>query len=660
MRSVQKRLARIERPSALKYVDDLFAVSSGQSTDSVPHVQGMLPLNDGDYRMLFECSPLPMWVYDAVTFRFLAANDTAARLHGYSRSALLSMTLHDLLLPSQEADSWSWLGSQPDPAADGMATDVLRCRNRDGTVSEMEVLTRAIGFQGKPSGLMIAKGPLVSKCEEKGSLAIRAYRRRKENAAQRRRLEMRFQAVVDKMEGRLQEANARMSAILENMADAFVSVDRQWRYTYINAAAEKNLGRSRAELLGQDLRELDPNAVEFRQQYENAMADRVPIRFEAWTERWGVWTEVSAFPSAGGLSLFYRDITERKRAEKAVQESEERYRQLVELCPDAIYIRRDFRIVFVNTAALELFGASTPDQLLGKSIFDLAPPEFTRLIKARTYRMLKSHRTEALAEWKALRLDGTIRDIEVVSAPIETLEGPAILAVIRDITSRKQFERKILEAIEREQERIGQDLHDGLCQSLVATKYRVGQLELLLAREAHHRDMDEVKGIEQMLNEAIGNVRRVARGLSPIKLSGNGLAHALEELASITELAMRVRCSCRLPKRFSLSDDVIGNHLYRIAQEAVQNAMKHGHPKMILIRLTHGANQLTLSVEHDGVGFSGEAAVNGGMGLNNMKVRAAMIGATLEIRQRKHGGTIVVCSLHSVPGKKEAGYVTRQ
>jgi signal transduction histidine kinase len=255
---------------------------------------------------------------------------------------------------------------------------------------------------------------------------------------------------------------------------------------------------------------------------------------------------------------------------------------------------------------------------------------------------------------KILRADGITRDIEVISAPIETAGGRAILSVMRDITDRKQLEREILHAVEREQERIGQDLHDGLCQLLVATKYRVAMLERMLIRESYNR---EAFGIEHMLNEAINLARGLARGLNPLKLSGNGLAHALEELASNTQASKLVRCAFRCPVPITVPSHAVANHLYRIAQESVQNAMKHGNAKKISIALRTAGNRLMLTVKDDGNGLPDGAGAIDGAGLNNMKTRAAMIGATLKISRRRGGGTAVACTFNPALTRNHANAV---
>jgi PAS domain S-box-containing protein len=341
------------------------------------------------------------------------------------------------------------------------------------------------------------------------------------------------------------------------------------------------------------------------------------------------------------LARIAEDITAGKESERALRESEQHYRQLIELCPDALYIRHDFNFTFVNSAALRLFGVDKPEDLIGKSLLDFIPKSYARMFSGRIHHPLSPGVVSGMTQGKVLRADGSQRYVEVVSVPIETSTGPAILSAMRDVTDRKELECEILHAVEREQERIGQDLHDGLCQLLVATKYRVAMLERMLMRDAHHH---EAFGIEHMLNEAISHARGLARGLNPVKLSGNGLAHALEELAAITQASKTVRCTFHCPAPLAPLSHAVANHLYRIAQESVQNAMKHGNAKKIAITLRKGDSRLMLTIKDDGSGLPERAT--DGAGIDNMKTRAAMLGATLKISRPPGGGTAVVCALN--------------
>ncbi len=219
-----------------------------------------------------------------------------------------------------------------------------------------------------------------------------------------------------------------------------------------------------------------------------------------------------------------------------------------------------------------------------------------------------------------------------------------LVAVWRDVTERKQLEQAILEISDREQARIGQDLHDGLCQHLVGTAFAVQHLaQRLPARTAQYVAIG-VERIGKLIDEAIEQARTMARGLYPVKLESDGFMAALEDLAMRSQQLFKVPCSFECVQTIRVNDNNAAVHLFRIAQEAVTNAAKHAHASRIQIRLVEEDARLTLSVEDDGCGMPEQAGSPTGMGLRIMHYRARMIDGDLQIRSAPEGGTIVRCS----------------
>jgi len=208
---------------------------------------------------------------------------------------------------------------------------------------------------------------------------------------------------------------------------------------------------------------------------------------------------------------------------------------------------------------------------------------------------------------------------------------------------RAQLEDEILKSSEREQERIGRDLHDGLCQLLVGAKFRSVYLQKI-SGDRPRTVAREAKALETLLNHAIEQARNLARGLNPVHVTPAGLVAALQKLADDVESAQRVHCFARFPKPVDIRDHHTTYHLYRIAQEAVQNAIKHARAKNISIAVTQSDHRLRLVVKDDGVGLP-RVPRKTGMGLNNMRTRARIIGGRLEISRRRLGGTTVSCEL---------------
>jgi len=233
------------------------------------------------------------------------------------------------------------------------------------------------------------------------------------------------------------------------------------------------------------------------------------------------------------------------------------------------------------------------------------------------------------------------------------------VVVYTDLSARKLMERQVAEISDREQRRIGQDLHDTLCQHLVSIAFAGEMLREKLARYKLP-EAGQAEHIIEMVNDAISQARHLARGLYPVRLEIEGLASGLEELAENTQARNAVTCQFSCEERILIHDTVAGNNLYRIAQEAITNALKHGHCNSISIGLGAVDEEVILTVKDDGVGFPEVMDHCTGMGLHIMNYRAKMIGASLDIRRGAGGGTIVICSFHNESlAAKEANLVSR-
>jgi PAS domain S-box-containing protein len=235
--------------------------------------------------------------------------------------------------------------------------------------------------------------------------------------------------------------------------------------------------------------------------------------------------------------------------------------------------------------------------------------------------------------------------------------------IARDITERKRLEKEILEISNREQRRIGHDLHDGVCQQLAGIAYRID----ILADQLQEKNMAEYSEAERvglLINEAITQTRGVARGLFPVQLEENGLIWALEDLAANASNLFRIKCEFSRKKPFPTLEKDVALHLYYIVQEAVSNAAKHGKAAQIIFSLARNGDRLVLTIQDDGSGFELSGSNYTGMGIRIMRYRAKVIGATLDLKSRPGQGTQVACVFYSAPQEarqetedaKRAGY----
>ena len=226
---------------------------------------------------------------------------------------------------------------------------------------------------------------------------------------------------------------------------------------------------------------------------------------------------------------------------------------------------------------------------------------------------------------------------------------------VRDISMRKQLERELLEISERERRGFAQELHDGLGQQLGGIAYLSNVLrERLEKRQAS--EAAEAKRIFMLVRNAIDQTRRVARNLSPIPEGPDGLMMALGELAAQTAEVFQVRCRFDCRKSILIEDSGLAAHLYRIAQEAVNNALKHAQPRAVTIRLRRDRNRILLAILDNGRSIRAPSRKREGLGLRIMNYRAGLVRGNVTVRPRKSGGTEVVCTvpLRSVERPKAA------
>ena len=214
--------------------------------------------------------------------------------------------------------------------------------------------------------------------------------------------------------------------------------------------------------------------------------------------------------------------------------------------------------------------------------------------------------------------------------------------VLAAVIDRRRLEEELLAISGREQQRIGQDLHDGLCQQLVGIEFRNSVLVQQLAKEEEAKT--EAMRIGELIRDATRQVRLLAKGLSPVQLDDAGLMSALQELTSNASKLFNVSCRFECPQPVLVADNTIATHLYRIVQEAISNAVKHGQAKFIIVSLSCSGDQLMLRIWNNGAEFPADASAEGGLGLRIMQYRAEMIGATLKISSAVGKGTAVECT----------------
>jgi len=242
-----------------------------------------------------------------------------------------------------------------------------------------------------------------------------------------------------------------------------------------------------------------------------------------------------------------------------------------------------------------------------------------------------------------------LRSLRMIQDTLENRVRERTAVLTSELAERKRLEKEILVISEREQRRIGRDIHDSLCQHLTGTALAEQFLvEKLTAREAP--EVDDAGRVVGLIEDAICMARGLAAGLSPIETEGEGLIAALADLASYFTVQFKVACRFEFEEPpVMIHDSAVTTHLYRITQEAVHNAIRHGKAGHIGIRLWKAGSLVILRIEDDGCGPPSAGVVQPGMGLRNMRYRASMIGGNLTL-EAGNPGTIVTCCFHAGGG----------
>ncbi len=208
----------------------------------------------------------------------------------------------------------------------------------------------------------------------------------------------------------------------------------------------------------------------------------------------------------------------------------------------------------------------------------------------------------------------------------------------------QRLEREIIEISEREQRRIGRDLHDGLCQYLAAIGCLAAALRTDLLRQDLEKEAAVAEELAELLEKGVVQTRDLAHGLVPVPMDEAGLPFALEGLAASVAHLRQIDCSFQVEGEVKIGDTSAATHLYRIAQEAINNATRHGRANKIRIALQAEGSLATLSVADNGLGLSKGMTASPGLGLSIMRYRARLVGGHLALTQPNDGGTVIACT----------------
>jgi PAS domain S-box-containing protein len=469
-----------------------------------------------------------------------------------------------------------------------------------------------------------------------------------------------------------------LARFLSATRDCVVLRDKEGRVVFWNRAAEELYGWTNAEARGQKadslLRTKFPKPIAEieaglyscgRWQGElvhTSRDDRIVLVRSCWSleaAEDGTWAGIlqveSDFTRCKGLEEELAEargelerhaeerMSELETANEVLLESQARFQQIAEAIRDVFWLTNPWRtsITYVNPAYEKVWGRSCQSLYSdARSWLEGVHPED----RPRVRQFFAQPVSDAGYEqsYRVVRPDCSVRWVLDRGFPVQE-SGRAthrVVGIVQDITERKELEAEVLAISEREQHRLGQDLHDDLCQQLVGIEFLSKALQRQLNAQPEATKAGE---IAHLIRAAIAYTRQLAKGLAPLELQAEGLMHGLQTMAARTTELFGVQCSFRCPSVVLVRDLTVGTHLYRIAQEAVTNSIKHGKATRIEIELTTNPQGGVLTVRDNGNGIS-ETYGSTGMGLRIMNYRADMIGGTVSIRKDCSAGTIMVCT----------------
>lgn len=619
--------------------------------------------SEARFRAMFEQAHIGI-VQIAADGHFLAVNPGACAFGGYTESELLRLTVQDVTHP-----------------ADLAKEEELTARLIAGEIADYALEKRFVRKDGEVVwGNMTATLVRNAAAQPLYVLAIvEAIGERKSAEEQLRGSEERFRQFA------------------ENSADVFWIVDaRTQRTEYVNPVYEKIWGESREALLRDTERWFEIVHPEDRDAAKQAMPKVlagetfvIEYRITRPSDGGVRWIRDTGFPIRDEAGSIHRvagvaqDVTDDKKRTEALRASEERFRLLVEGARDyAMFLLDPATVItFWSSGAERIFGW-TQNEAVGRTgdliftpedrVQDAVETEIETALRdgrapERRFHLRKDG-SRFWADGVLMRLDGESGELrgfakvardasdqyaiedalrhtrdELEQRVVERTQD--LLAtnneLERTMRQREQLERELLEISEREKRRIGEDLHDMVCQELTATA--------LFLRAAATKVANESPGAAETLNESaqivnrnVGLARDLARGLQPVELKAAGLKEALRALAAQACESSDIKCHFKAARGVRVPDDKVALHLYRVAQEAVTNAVKHSGAENVLIALDKNEENVCVSVQDDGKGFSPKRRSKG-LGLHLMRYRANALGGRLKIEKRRSGGMEITC-----------------
>ncbi len=468
-------------------------------------------------------------------------------------------------------------------------------------------------------------------------------------------------------------AEEKIYTFLNRISDGFVSLDSNWNYTYANENAGKSSDLTSEDLVGNNIWKLFPHLVDqpIYTAYNEAMKTQKFMYFEDYYEPFDTHFEHFIYPSKDGLSVFYRDVTEKKRKEKLYFLAEQKLANHLNQSPLAV-IEWDAnsKVIQWSSKAQEIFGY-TAEECKGKSLYNLNlvhPDDLNDVEEVR--KELEGEKKGNQSFNRNITKSGEVIHCQWFNSVIHNSAGEviSIMSLVQNVTSAYISEQKLIKSeIElteinnrlrklsahlqsvREEERsnIAREIHDELGNQLTGLKLDLSMLQSELSEsDATTVLVSKVEQMSEKVSETISAVRKISSDLRPSILDDLGLVTALKWYAEQFEKRFNITCQMDLNELQTNLSKEANTAVFRIFQESLTNVMRHAQASIVRVKLFESDDSLIMQLTDDGIGISDKRKYNSSsLGLLGMAERAAMLNGTFNIENNSGEGTTVTISI---------------
>ncbi|MBS0152064.1 MAG: PAS domain S-box protein [Nitrospira sp.] len=585
-----------------------------------------LRISEERFAKAFQASPHPVVISELDSGLIVDANEAAWQLFGYHKEEATGHTTLEIGLWHSVEERACYFGLLKQQGS--IRNMEVQLRSKNGDIRHCLLSSELIELNGKQCGVTVGDDITESR--------------------------------------RLEKALRLIQFSVDQAVEAIIWLDPSARVFNVNDTACRMLEYSRAELLGMTVHDIDPNfPVERWIGHWNYLKERGSLTFEArfWSRTGAVLeTDVSVnyllHEGNEYACMILRDIGDRKRAEADLRRSHMFLRQVIDTDPNFIFAKdRDGRYTMANKAVADCYGI-TVDDLIGKSDADFNPnAEEVEFSRKKDREVMHSLEERFIPEEQITDVSGKTRWLQTVKRPIYDDDGYAhmMLGASTDITERKRMEEMLrcrerdLSAAIQERERISQDLHDGILQSLYAVGLGLEGCKPLIRKQSGPLTKKFMKTLDQSighLNQVMGEVRNFIAGLESHVIQGGDFPTALRNLVATMSSTASARCRARIDKASArqLSTEQ-ALHIINIVREGVSNALRHSGATRITVSLQDLTQSVRLTITDNGVGFDASSVQGVGHGLTNMAARAQKVRGVFLLRSTPRHGTKISLDL---------------